>query len=115
AGEAARGYLNLEMDLDTGKRSSRQDAVRDELRRLTGAESATAVNNNAAATVLVLRTLCAGREVILSRGQLIEIGGSCRIPEILAVSGAVLREVGTTNISRLSDYERAVGPSTGAI
>jgi L-seryl-tRNA(Ser) seleniumtransferase len=115
AGEAARGYLNLEMDLDTGKRSSRQVAIREWVCRLTGAESATAVNNNAAATVIVLRTLCAGREAIVSRGQLIEIGGSFRIPDIMAVSGAVLREVGTTNITRLSDYERAVGPATGAL
>lgn len=113
--EAGQGYLNLELDLETGQRSSRQNAIRDELCRLTGAESATAVNNNAAATVLVLRTLCAGKEVILSRGQLIEIGGSFRIPEILAVSGAVLREVGTTNITRLSDYERAISPATGAL
>jgi L-seryl-tRNA(Ser) seleniumtransferase len=115
AAEAARGYLNLEMDLDSGKRSSRQNAIREWVCRLTGAESATAVNNNAAATVIVLRTLCAGKEVIVSRGQLIEIGGSFRIPEIMAVSGAVLREVGTTNITRLSDYERAVGPASGAL
>jgi L-seryl-tRNA(Ser) seleniumtransferase len=113
--EAARGYLNLELDLDTGKRSSRQNAIREWVCRLTGAESATAVNNNAAATVIVLRALCQGREVVLSRGQLIEIGGSFRIPEIMAVSGAVLREVGTTNITRLGDYERAVGPATGAL
>jgi L-seryl-tRNA(Ser) seleniumtransferase len=113
--EAARGYLNLEMDLESGKRSSRQDAVRPWLCRLTGAESATAVNNNAAATVIVLRALCAGKEAIVSRGQLIEIGGSFRIPEIMAVSGAALREVGTTNITRLSDYENAIGPATGAL
>jgi L-seryl-tRNA(Ser) seleniumtransferase len=113
--EAARGYLNLEIDLDSGQRSSRQLAVREWLCRLTGAESATVVNNNAAATVIALRALCQGREVIISRGQLIEIGGSFRIPEIMAVSGAVLREVGTTNITRLSDYERALGPNTAAL
>src|SRR5262245_56551360 len=113
--EAARSYLNLELDLDSGKRSSRQIAVREWLCRLTGAESATAVNNNAAATVLVLRTLAAGKEVVISRGQLIEIGGSFRIPDIMSVSGAVLREVGTTNITRLADYERAIGPNTGAL
>src|SRR5215468_6634390 len=113
--EAARGYLNLELDLETGKRSSRQLAIRDWVCRLTGAESATAVNNNAAATVIALRALCAGKEVIVSRGQLIEIGGSFRIPEIMAVSGAVLREVGTTNITRLSDFENAIGPQTAAL
>jgi L-seryl-tRNA(Ser) seleniumtransferase len=113
--EAARGYLNLEMDLDGGKRSSRQAAIREWVCRLTGAESATAVNNNAAATVLVLRALCRGREAIVSRGQLIEIGGSFRIPEIMSESGAILREVGTTNITRLSDYEKAIGPNTGAL
>jgi L-seryl-tRNA(Ser) seleniumtransferase len=113
--DAARGYLNLEMDLESGERSSRQSAIREWVCRLTGAESATAVNNNAAATVIVLRATCGGREVIVSRGQLIEIGGSFRIPEIMAVSGAALREVGTTNITRLSDYEKAIGPSTGAL
>src|SRR4029077_6005922 len=113
--EAARGYLNLELDLETGKRSSRQNAIRDWVCRLTGAESATAVNNNAAATVIALRALCQGREVVVSRGQLIEIGGSFRIPEIMAVSGATLREVGTTNITRLSDFEKAVGPDTAAL
>ncbi len=113
--DAARGYLNLELELETGKRSSRQAAIREWVCRLTGAESATAVNNNAAATVIVLRAICQGKEVIISRGQLIEIGGSFRIPEIMAVSGAILREVGTTNITRLADYERAVSGNTGAL
>jgi L-seryl-tRNA(Ser) seleniumtransferase len=113
--EAARGYLNLELDLGTGKRSSRQNAVRAGLCAITGAEAATAVNNCAAATVIVLRAVAAGREVVVSRGQLIEIGGSFRIPDIMAVSGAVLREVGTTNITRLSDYERAIGSNTAAL
>jgi L-seryl-tRNA(Ser) seleniumtransferase len=113
--EAARGYLNLELDLAEGKRASRQSPIRAWVCRLTGAESATAVNNNAAATVIALRALCAGREAIIARGQLIEIGGSFRIPEIMAVSGAILREVGTTNINRPSDYERAIGPATGAL
>jgi L-seryl-tRNA(Ser) seleniumtransferase len=113
--EAARGYLNLELDLESGKRSSRQIAIREWVCRLTGAESATAVNNNAAATVIALRALCQGKEVVISRGQLIEIGGSFRIPEIMGVSGAILREVGTTNITRLADYERAIGPNTGAL
>jgi len=113
--DAARGYLNLELDLETGIRSSRQLALREWVCRLTGAESATAVNNNAAATVIALRALCQGKEVIISRGQLIEIGGSFRIPEIMSVSGAILREVGTTNITRLSDYESAIGPNTAAL
>jgi L-seryl-tRNA(Ser) seleniumtransferase len=112
---AARGYLNLELDLESGKRSSRQDPIRAWVCRLTGAESATVVNNNAAATVIALRTLCQGREVIVSRGQLIEIGGSFRIPEIMAVSGATLREVGATNITRLSDYEKAISAQTAAL
>src|SRR2546427_2851651 len=113
--EAARGYLNLELDLETGNRSSRQLAIREWVCRLTGAESATAVNNNAAATVIALRALCQGKEVIISRGQLIEIGGSFRIPEIMAVSGATLREVGATNITRISDFEKAIGAETGAL
>src|SRR5438067_703617 len=99
----------------TGKRSSRQNTVLAGIRAITGAESATAVNNCAAATVLVLRAVAAGKEVVVSRGQLIEIGGSFRIPDIMAASGAALREVGTTNITRLSDYERAIGPNTAAI
>lgn len=113
--DAARGYLNLELDLATGKRSSRQGNLRAGICALTGAESATAVNNCAAATVIVLRTLAAGKEVIVSRGQLIEIGGSFRIPDIMAVSGATLREVGTTNITRVGDYEKAINANTAAI
>ncbi len=85
------------------------------IKELTGARAATAVNNNAAATILALRALAAGREVIVSRGQLVEIGGSFRLPEICEVSGAKLREVGTTNKTRLADYERAIGPNTAAI
>jgi L-seryl-tRNA(Ser) seleniumtransferase len=113
--EAARGYLNLELDLATGKRGSRQMALRDGILAITGAEAATAVNNCAAATVIVLRAVAAGREVVVSRGQLIEIGGGFRLPEVMAVSGAVLREVGTTNITRVADYERAIGPNTAAL
>jgi len=113
--DAARGYLNLELDLGTGKRSSRQDPIREVLCPLLGCESATAVNNCAAATVIVLRALAAGKEVIVSRGQLIEIGGSFRIPEIMGVSGATLREVGTTNITRVSDYEKSIGPNTALL
>ena len=115
AHEAASGYLNLELNLDSGNRSTRQIAIREWLCRLTGAESATAVNNNAAATVIALRTTAMDKEVVISRGQLIEIGGSFRIPDIMAVSGAILREVGTTNITRLADYEGAIGPNTGAL
>ena len=112
---AALGYLNLELDLSTGKRSSRQDAVRAGVCHVTGAEAATVVNNCAAATILVLRTLAAGREVIVSRGQLVEIGGGFRIPDILAVSGATLREVGTTNITRIADYAAAITPATALL
>ncbi len=113
--EAARGYLNLELDLKTGKRASRQGNLRASLKLLTGAESATAVNNCAAATVIALRTVAQGKEVIVSRGQLVEIGGSFRIPDVMAVSGATLREVGTTNITRLSDYERAITSNTAVL
>ena len=111
----ARGYCGLEIDLDRGGRGSRTSAVEPLLRRLTGAEAATVVNNNAAATVLALRALAIGREVVVSRGQLIEIGGSFRLPEIFEVSGARLREVGTTNKTRLDDYARAIGPETAAL
>lgn len=115
AAMAAQNYLNLELDLETGKRSQRPDAVRPLLTRLLGCESATVVNNNAAATVIVLRALAQGREVVVSRGQLVEIGGSFRIPEIMAASGAVLTEVGSTNITRISDYARAVNQNTALL
>jgi L-seryl-tRNA(Ser) seleniumtransferase len=113
--EVARGYCSLELDLESGTRGRRADGVAALLRRLTGAPAAAVVNNNAAATVLALRALAAGREVIVSRGQLVEIGGSFRLPEIMEVSGARLREVGTTNRTRLADYERAIGPETAAL
>ena len=111
----ARGYCNLEVDLTSGDRGRRADGVAGLLQRLTGAEAAAVVNNNAAATILALRALAAGREVVVSRGQLVEIGGSFRLPEIFEVSGARLREVGTTNKTRLADYERAIGPETAAL
>ena len=111
----ARGYCNLEFDLDRGERGRRADGVEGLLRRLTGAEAAAVVNNNAAATILAVRALAEGREVIVSRGQLVEIGGSFRLPEIIEVSGARLKEVGTTNKTRLSDYARAIGPDTAAL
>src|SRR5207248_3659405 len=113
--EVGRGYSNLEYDLSSGVRGSRQDHVSDLLRRLTGAEAALVVNNNAAAVLLVLAALAEGREVIVSRGELIEIGDGFRIPDVLARSGARLREVGTTNRTRAADYEAAVGPETAAL
>ena len=111
----AAEYSNLELNLDTGARGRRADHVAAQLAELTGAESATVVNNNAAATLLVLNTLAKGREVIVSRGELVEIGGSFRLPEIMTASGAVLREVGATNRTRIGDYERSVNDATAAL
>jgi len=113
--EVGGSYSNLELDLESGARGSRQAHVADALRRLTGAEAALVVNNNAAAVLLAVAALAEGREVVVSRGELVEIGDGFRIPEVLARSGARMIEVGTTNRTRAADYERAIGPDTAAL
>lgn len=113
--EVGVGYSNLEFDLDAGTRGSRYTHVAALLAELSGAESALVVNNNAAAVFLVLATFAAGREVVISRGHLVEIGGGFRIPDILRQSGAVLREVGTTNRTYVDDYRAAIAETTGLL
>jgi len=113
--EELAGYSLLQVGLADGKRSRRDERVEQLLQILTGAEAATIVNNNAAATALVLNTIAAGKEVIVSRGQLVEIGGSFRLPDVMAFSGARLVEVGTTNKTHLRDYENAITENTAAI
>lgn len=113
--DACLHYSNLEFSLDTGKRGSRYSHVEELLCRITGAETGLVVNNNASAVLIILDTLAKGREVVVSRGQLVEIGGSFRIPEVMAKSGAILREVGATNRTHIKDYEGAITPETGAL
>ena len=114
-GEIAAGYASVEVDLTSGQRSQRLQAVESLLKELTGAKAAAVVNNNAGATLLTLSAVATGKEVIVSRGQLVEIGGSFRLPDVMQASGAQLKEIGTTNKTRLADYEKAIGPDTGAL
>lgn len=111
----AEGWSTLELNLDSGQRGERMGAIASRLQRLTGGQAAIAVNNNAAAVLLALTAIASGKEVIVSRGQLVEIGGSFRIPDVISAGGAKLVEVGTTNRTRLADYERAISAHTAAI
>jgi len=113
--QSMEGFVNVQADIHSGRRSQRDYYVERQLMELTGAEAAFIVNNNAAATMLVLNTLAEGKEVIVSRGQLIEIGGSFRLPDVMEKSGAIMKEVGTTNRTHLRDYEKAINERTGCI
>lgn len=113
--EELSGYSLLQVDVETGERSKRDERIQWLLQQLTGAEAATVVNNNAAATAIVLNTVAKGKEVIVSRGQLVEIGGSFRLPEVMGAAGAKLVEVGSTNKTHLRDYEKAITENTAAI
>lgn len=113
--DAVSNYSNLEYDIKTGKRGSRYSHVEEVLRKLTGAESALVVNNNAAAILLVLSTMAKNKEVVVSRGQLVEIGGSFRVPEVMEQGGAILKEIGTTNKTHANDYDEAINEETGIL
>lgn len=113
--EIASSYNNLEYDLKKGERGERYSHIEDIIKKLTGAEAALVVNNNAAAVMLILSTLCSKKEAVVSRGQLVEIGGSFRIPEVMELSGAILREVGTTNRTHIKDYSDAINENTAAL
>lgn len=115
ASRVARNYVSLEFDMETGERGHRDESCASVIKELTGAEDAAVVNNNAAAVLLVLAALSKDKDAVVSRGELVEIGGSFRIPEVMELSGATLKEIGTTNRTRLSDYERAVSDRTGLL